>query len=56
MIKRYVKWISVCALVATILFWPAQIDQRLLFAAAKAEKDNVELLAQIVCGEARGEP
>jgi N-acetylmuramoyl-L-alanine amidase len=57
MIMRYVKWISVCILVASITFWPVQIDdQRLLFAATKAEQDNVHLLAQIVCGEARGEP
>jgi N-acetylmuramoyl-L-alanine amidase len=39
------------------LVWPSSsFDGGLAYAESKAAKDNLHLLAQLVCGEARGEP
>lgn len=55
------RWMaSLCAGLAvtgTVMLWPGLTnDGYNAYAASKAAKDNVHLLAQLVCGEARGEP
>jgi len=42
--------------VGITLAWPARTVEETAFADTKAAKDNLHLLAQLVCGEARGEP
>lgn len=56
--RRWVRWTVACALVAgTLLVGPGiTSDGYRVYANAKAAKDNLHLLAQLVCGEARGEP
>ncbi len=55
--KRWPKWLIAGTVVALILAWPTiTFDGHSAYAASKAAKDNEELLSQLVCGEARGEP
>lgn len=57
MSKRWLKWAAACVLMSAVLVWPEVSQDRYhAFAASKAAKDNLHLLAQLVCGEARGEP
>lgn len=54
---RWLKWCAALVTTAFVLVWPtATYDGHSTFAASKAAKDNLHLLAQVVCGEARGEP
>lgn len=55
--KRWIKVALACLVaVGVTLAWPtATVDER-AYADTKAAKDNLHLLAQLVCGEARGEP
>lgn len=55
--KDYRRWLTALAVAVMVISWPGTtFDGHLAFAASKAEKDNLHLLAQLVCGEARGEP
>jgi len=55
--KDYGRWLLATALAVLVVSWPGTTyDGHSAFAATKAEKDNLHLLAQLVCGEARGEP
>lgn len=59
MSKRWPKWAAVVVLLGAVLVWPEVTRdgyQQQAFAASKAAKDNLHLLAQLVCGEARAEP
>lgn len=41
----------------SVLTWPTrEFDGHTVYASSKAAKDNLHLLAQLVCGEARAEP
>lgn len=52
-----VKWAGALAVALAVVAWPKPgYDGHRTYAAAKAAKDNLHLLAQLVCGEARGEP
>lgn len=45
------------AALSLVALWPTrEYDGHTAYAADKAAKDNVHLLAQLVCGEARAEP
>lgn len=55
--QRAMKWGAALLGAALLLCWPeATFDGHRTFAQSKAAKDNLHLLAQTVCGEARGEP
>lgn len=57
MIKHGLKAMVAAALAGLFLLWPGRTDDgHHAYAASKAAKDNEHLLAQMVCGEARGEP
>lgn len=52
-----IKWSVALLVSALVLAWPTMtFDGHRTFAASKAAKDNLHLLAQVTCGEARGEP
>lgn len=54
--KPWHQWVAACTVALTVLVWPAVSDDgHDAFAASKEAKDNLHLLAQLVCGEARGE-
>lgn len=54
--REWGRWFIALALGSLFLSWPASgIDRHAAYADAKAAKDNLHLLAQLVCGEARGE-
>lgn len=54
---RWLKGVAALAVCGLVTVWPAAADDGFTaFAESKAAKDNVTLLAQLVCGEARGEP
>ncbi|HYG58046.1 MAG TPA: cell wall hydrolase [Symbiobacteriaceae bacterium] len=54
---RWYKWVAACAVAGVVLASPGITDDGYrAYANAKAAKDNLTLLAQLVCGEARGEP
>lgn len=51
------KWGAALLAAVLVLVWPSMTyDGHRTYAASKAAKDNLHLLAQVVCGEARGEP
>ncbi|MDB4895092.1 MAG: group intron-encoding maturase [Firmicutes bacterium] len=56
--KSWFKGVALLgAVTAMTLAWPGiTYDGHLAFAEKRAAKDNLHLLAQLVCGEARGEP
>lgn len=55
--KWWMKAAMACLVTVGItLAWPARTVEETAFADTKAAKDNLHLLAQLVCGEARGEP
>jgi N-acetylmuramoyl-L-alanine amidase len=56
--NRWLKWAAAaCTVAGLTLAWPGSTyDGHEAYAASKAAKDNLTLLAQLVCGEARGEP
>ena len=56
--RRWIRWTVACTLAIGILVAGPGItnDGYRVYANAKAAKDNLHLLAQLVCGEARGEP
>lgn len=55
--KHWLKRLTVCVAALLVLTWPGSTyDGHAAYAASKAAKDNQYLLAQLVCGEARGEP
>lgn len=55
--KDYGRWLVAAAVSVLVVSWPGTtFDGHSAFAASKAEKDNLHLLAQLVCGEARAEP
>lgn len=57
MLHRSLKWTVVVLMAVTVLAWPSlAADRYTAYAESKAAKDNLHLLAQLVCGEARGEP
>jgi N-acetylmuramoyl-L-alanine amidase len=53
--KRWLRLGAACAVAGLVLAWPG-LTHDMAFANPKAAKDNLTLLAQLVCGEARGEP
>lgn len=55
--KGSLKWLAALgAVVGLILAWPTALREgSSAYAESKAAKDNEALLAQLVCGEARGE-
>lgn len=54
---KWMRWSAALTLAGLVLFWPSMTyDGHRSFAASKAAKDNLHLLSQVVCGEARGEP
>ena len=54
---RLLKWTAALLAAGALLLWPeATFDGHRTFAESRAAKDNLHLLAQVVCGEARGEP
>ncbi len=55
-VTQWFQRISGCVLALLVLAWPSVThDGHTAFAASKAAKDNLYLLAQLVCGEARAE-
>jgi len=57
LMKDYGRCLAAVVMAMLIISWPGRTyDGHSVFAASKAEKDNLHLLAQLVCGEARGEP
>lgn len=55
--RNWSKWGMALLVAALVLAWPTMTDDgHRTYAASKAAKDNLQLLAQVVCGEARGEP
>jgi N-acetylmuramoyl-L-alanine amidase len=55
--QRWLRWIAACTVAGLAAVWPGlTYDGHTAYAESKAAKDNVHLLAQLVCGEARGEP
>lgn len=57
MLQHWVKRVAIAALAGAVLLWPGvTYDGHSAYAQDKAAKDNLHLLAQLVCGEARGEP
>lgn len=55
--RHWLRRIAAGVLAAAALAWPGiTYDSQLAYAESKAAKDNLHLLAQLVCGEARGEP
>ena len=53
----WLKGAAALALCGLTVVWPgATYDGYTAYAETKAAKDNLTLLAQLVCGEARGEP
>ncbi|MBY6275559.1 MAG: spore cortex-lytic protein [Symbiobacterium thermophilum] len=56
-VHRLLKWTAALLAAGALLLWPeATFDGHRTFAESRAAKDNLHLLAQVVCGEARGEP
>lgn len=56
-VHKWLKWGCAAVLGGLLLVWPeATFDGHRTFAESKSAKDNLHLLAQTVCGEARGEP
>lgn len=54
---RWLKGVAALAALGLVLAWPGGTnDGYTVYAESKAAKDNVTLLSQLVCGEARGEP
>ncbi|MEW8977863.1 MAG: cell wall hydrolase [Symbiobacterium sp.] len=54
---QWVKRGAAAVLSVLLLLWPeSTFDGHRTFAESRAAKDNLQLLAQVVCGEARGEP
>ncbi|HWI60750.1 MAG TPA: cell wall hydrolase [Symbiobacteriaceae bacterium] len=54
---RWLKGAAALALCGLAVAWPgATYDGYTAYAESKSAKDNLTLLAQLVCGEARGEP
>jgi len=54
--RRWMRGLAACLLAAVLLAWPGmKPDGDSVHANPKAAKDNAHLLAQLVCGEARGE-
>jgi N-acetylmuramoyl-L-alanine amidase len=57
MVKHWLRWTAAAMLAGTVLAWPGMTwDGHRAYAESKAAKDNLTLLAQTVCGEARAEP
>lgn len=55
--RHALRWAAALAAWVVVMAWPAlTYDGHTTFAASKAAKDNLHLLAQVVCGEARAEP
>ncbi|MGE5675241.1 MAG: cell wall hydrolase [Mycobacterium leprae] len=55
--QRWLRWVSAFVVAGLVLVWPnTTYDSHVVRAESKAAKDNLYLLAQLVCGEARGEP
>jgi N-acetylmuramoyl-L-alanine amidase len=55
--QRWLKWAAALTLFALAAAWPGTtFDGSTVYAESRAAKDNQTLLAQVVCGEARGEP
>lgn len=55
--RQALRWAAALAAWVVVMAWPAlTYDGHTTFAASKAAKDNLHLLAQVVCGEARAEP
>jgi N-acetylmuramoyl-L-alanine amidase len=55
--QRWLRWIAACAVAILVTAAPGlTYDGFTAYAESKAAKDNLTLLAQLVCGEARGEP
>lgn len=53
---KWIKWGAALLATTLVMVWPTvTYDGHRTFAASKAAKDNLTLLAQTVCGEARGE-
>ena len=52
---RWLRWGAAWLLAGLAVAWPGATHD-MAFAESKAAKDNLTLLAQLVCGEARGEP
>jgi N-acetylmuramoyl-L-alanine amidase len=48
--------VSLLAITLFLVGWPRLTDRNAAYASSKAAKDNLHLLAQLVCGEARAEP
>jgi len=56
-VYQWVKRGAAAVLSVLLLLWPeSTFDGHRTFAESRAAKDNLQLLAQVVCGEARGEP
>jgi N-acetylmuramoyl-L-alanine amidase len=53
--KNRLMWAVAGILAGCTVLWPAA-SWDVAYANPKAAKDNLHLLAQLVCGEARGEP
>jgi N-acetylmuramoyl-L-alanine amidase len=54
--QRWLKWAAALTLFALAAAWPGVThDGSTAYAESRAAKDNLALLAQVVCGEARGE-
>lgn len=52
----WIKWGATLLAAGLLLVWPTMTyDGHRIYAESKAAKDNLTLLAQTVCGEARGE-
>jgi len=57
LVYQWVKRGAAAVLSVLLLLWPeSTFDGHRTFAESRAAKDNLQLLAQVVCGEARGEP
>lgn len=55
--RQWYRWIAFWALVGAVAMLPAAgPGERITHAEGKAAKDNLHLLAQVTCGEARAEP
>jgi len=55
--RFWMKWATALLVALGVLAWPAlTYDGHPTYAKSRAAKDNLHLLAQVTCGEARGEP
>lgn len=59
MIRRRICLVTICIVTVLALAWPrgaGDYESAQALAASRAEKDNLDLLAKLVCGEARRDP